>query len=60
MRFVIQRVRSAAVTVEENMVGQIEKGFLVFVGGTAFMEEQLEKRQKIRKACRLCGRWQGT
>ena len=41
MRFVIQRVRSAAVTVEENMVGQIEKGFLVFVGISQTDNEQI-------------------
>ena len=41
MRFVIQRVRSAAVTVEENIVGQIEKGFLVFVGISQTDNEQI-------------------
>lgn len=41
MRFVIQRVRSAAVTVEENTVGQIEKGFLVFVGISQTDTEQI-------------------
>lgn len=32
MRFVIQRVREAKVTVEERSVGQIAQGFLVLVG----------------------------
>lgn len=32
MRAVIQKVREASVTVDEEMVGQIEKGFLVLVG----------------------------
>ncbi len=32
MRFVIQRVNQANVTVEGNIVGQISKGFLVFIG----------------------------
>lgn len=32
MRFVIQRVTSASVTVEGNITGQIEKGFLVLIG----------------------------
>ncbi|MDE6063796.1 MAG: D-tyrosyl-tRNA(Tyr) deacylase [Lachnospiraceae bacterium] len=41
MRFVIQRVRTAAVTVEENIVGQIEKGFLVFVGISQTDNEQI-------------------
>ncbi len=32
MKFVIQRVLNANVTVEEKTVGQIDKGFLVLVG----------------------------
>ncbi len=32
MRFVIQRVTEASVKVEEKTVGEIEKGFLVFIG----------------------------
>lgn len=48
MRFVIQRVRSAAVTVEENMVGQIEKGFLVFVGISQTDNEQIADKM-VRK-----------
>ena len=32
MRFVIQRVTSASVTVDGNITGQIEKGFLVLIG----------------------------
>lgn len=32
MKFVIQRVTHAEVEVEKNIVGKIEKGFLVFVG----------------------------
>ena len=32
MRFVIQRVTEASVSVEGNCVGKIQKGFLVFVG----------------------------
>jgi D-tyrosyl-tRNA(Tyr) deacylase len=32
MRFVIQRVSHASVTVEERTIGQIEKGFLVLIG----------------------------
>ena len=32
MRFLIQRVSKASVTVEEKVVGKIEKGFLVFIG----------------------------
>ena len=32
MRFVIQRVKHASVTVEGEVLGQINKGFLVFIG----------------------------
>lgn len=34
MRFVIQRVKNASVTVENNVTGKIEKGFLVLIGIT--------------------------
>ncbi|MFR2534943.1 MAG: D-aminoacyl-tRNA deacylase [Clostridia bacterium] len=32
MRLVVQRVKNASVTVEENIVGSIKKGFLVLLG----------------------------
>ena len=32
MKFVIQRVKSAKVVVEEKITGEIQKGFLVFIG----------------------------
>lgn len=32
MRFVIQRVQEANVSVDSNIIGQIKKGFLVFIG----------------------------
>lgn len=32
MKFVIQRVLEANVTVDENIIGQINKGFLVLIG----------------------------
>ena len=34
MKFVIQRVKNASVTVDNNVVGSINKGFLVFIGIT--------------------------
>ncbi len=32
MKFVIQRVRHASVTVDQNVIGSIQKGFLVLIG----------------------------
>lgn len=32
MKFVIQRVQHASVTVDHKVIGKIEKGFLVFIG----------------------------
>lgn len=48
MRFLIQRVRSAAVTVEENIVGQIEKGYLVFIGISQTDNKQIADKM-VRK-----------
>lgn len=35
MKFVIQRVKNASVTVENNVIGKIDNGFLVLIGITA-------------------------
>ena len=47
MKFVIQRVTEASVNVEENVIGQIGKGFLVLIGvGQTDTEEVADKLVK--------------
>ena len=47
MKFVIQRVTEASVKVEENVIGQIGKGFLVLIGvGQTDTEEVADKLVK--------------
>ena len=47
MKFVIQRVTEASVQVEENVIGQIGKGFLVLIGvGQTDTEEVADKLVK--------------
>ena len=41
MRFVIQRVTRASVTIDNEVTGQIGKGFLVLVGVENFDNEQI-------------------
>lgn len=41
MKFVIQRVLSAKVTVEDNVVGEIGQGYLVFIGICSTDTEQV-------------------
>ena len=41
MRLVIQRVTRASVTVDQEVVGKIKKGFLVFVGIGASDDEAI-------------------
>ena len=48
MKFVIQRVTQASVTVEEKVIGQIGKGFLVFIGISASDTEEIADKM-IRK-----------
>lgn len=47
MRFVIQRVRSASVSVDHKVVGSIDKGLLVFIG--VCQEESGRVRRTPRK-----------
>lgn len=52
MKLVIQRVKNASVKVEENVVGEIQKGFLVLIG----IKQGDTKEQAdylVRKVCNL-------
>lgn len=48
MRFLIQRVTQAAVTVNDSIIGQIGKGFLVFVGISGTDTEEIADKM-VRK-----------
>ena len=52
MKLVIQRVKNAKVEVEGNIVGKIEKGFLVLVGITHTDTKQ-EADYLVKKLCKL-------
>ena len=47
MKFVIQRVLEASVEVEQNVIGKIDKGFLVFIG--VGQEDNREIADKLLK-----------
>lgn len=44
MRFVIQRVTEASVTVDDKIIGQIEKGFLVLIGVTGTDTKEIAEK----------------
>ncbi|MBE5865097.1 MAG: D-tyrosyl-tRNA(Tyr) deacylase [Lachnospiraceae bacterium] len=44
MRFIIQRVTEASVTVDEKIIGQIEKGFLVLIGVTGTDTKEIAEK----------------
>lgn len=53
MRFLIQRVQNASVTIEQNIVGQINRGLLVFVGISStddrhIADKMIDKLIKLR------------
>lgn len=52
MKFVIQRVSHASVTVDNNMIGKINKGFLVLIG-IGSEDTRKEADLLIRKMCGL-------
>ena len=53
MRLVIQRVTRASVTVDQEVVGKIKKGFLVFVGIGASDDKAIA--DKYLKKCLVFG-----
>ena len=52
MKFVIQRVSHASVTVDNNMIGKINRGFLVLIG-IGSEDTRKEADLLIRKMCGL-------
>lgn len=53
MRFVIQRVQNASVTVEEKVIGQIGRGYMVLIGvceadDEAVADRMVDKMIKLR------------
>lgn len=52
MKFVIQRVSHASVTVDNNMIGKINRGFLVLIG-IGSEDTRKEADVLIRKMCGL-------
>ncbi len=53
MRFVIQRVTEAAVRVDGELLGQIEKGYLVLIGVAESDTEEIA--DKMVKKMTVCG-----
>lgn len=52
MKFLIQRVNSASVTIDNEIKGQIEKGFLIFIGVCNDDTEETADKM-LKKACNL-------
>lgn len=52
MRFVIQRVTNASVTVEGNVLGKIDKGFMVLIGIAQTDTKQIADKM-VKKMCGL-------
>jgi D-tyrosyl-tRNA(Tyr) deacylase len=54
MRLVVQRVKEASVTIDNNVVGKINKGFLIYVGITdTDTELEVEKLAKKISTIRI-------
>ena len=52
MKFVIQRVTEASVTVDEKIVGQIGKGFLVLIGVAEDDTKEIADKM-VKKLCNM-------
>ena len=52
MKLVIQRVKEASVEVNKNVVGQIDKGLLIFVGITHTDTKEIAD-YLLKKVCNL-------
>ena len=52
MRMVIQRVTSASVTVDGQVIGEVGKGFLVLLGVQEADSEEIADKM-VDKMCRL-------
>ena len=52
MKLVIQRVKEAKVEVDKNIIGKINKGFLVFIGIT-HTDTRIEADYLVKKLCNL-------
>ena len=52
MKFIIQRVTSAACRVDNQVTGEINRGFLVFIGVSD--EDTTEIADKMTKNCLAC------
>lgn len=52
MRFVIQKVSHASVTVDEEVIGKIGKGFMVLVGVSQTDDEKVADKM-VEKMCKL-------
>ena len=52
MRVVIQRVSSARVTVENGAVGEIERGYVLLIGG-ARGDDQADVDTVVRPRCEM-------
>ena len=53
MRFVIQRVNEASVTVNEEVIGSIQKGYMVLIGISETDTQETADKLMEKQTCRL-------